>query len=356
MRFSCLTGLLILLGGCVSPGVGEQQARIVGGTTDNGDPSVGLIIIGDLGGGSVYLCTGEVISPHVILTAGHCTTGSGPFNFYLGNDVNQVRPTDLYSGTAHTHPQYRMSVVDNYDIGVIVLDKPVPVTPLPFNTTVDPATLAGQSLRLVGYGSTGSLSPSDTSAGIKRVTTTTLSRTLSRLLEFDDTVHNTCEGDSGGPAFATIDGVETIVGVTSFGQQSPNYCDGIGFDTRVDLYGTDFVQPFIDMYDPPPMPLPGQPGSTGSSCNADSDCYSKNCTGPNGYCTAGCDPSQGVNACPSGMHCQAQGDPSANYNLCVYDQQQRSNGCDMGQTQPALGLFSLLPLAALWLRRRRVRQ
>src|SRR5439155_10728910 len=169
---------------------------------------------------------------------------------------------------------------------------------------------------------------SDTSAGTKRVTTTSLSRVSSRLLEFDDTSHNTCEGDSGGPAQVTVGGLETIVGVTSFGEQSPSYCDGHGFDTRVDIYAADFVQPFIAMYDPPPAPMQGQPGATGSACDSDDQCFSKNCTGPGGYCTAGCDPAQ-AGACPDGMHCQNEG---PDYNLCVYDQRQHSSGCDVGQT------------------------
>jgi secreted trypsin-like serine protease len=347
MRF---LGCALLLAGCVAPGVSAEQAAIVGGVTDNGDPAVGLIIIGDLNGGAVYLCTGEVISPHVILTAGHCTTGRGPFNFYLGTDLNRVQPNDLISATAYRHPQYNMNVVDNYDIGVLVLNSAVPdsITPLPFNKTVDPNTLRGQAVRLIGYGSTGSLSSSDTSAGLKRQTSTTLSAVQSRLLEFDDTSHNTCEGDSGGPALVTIDGVETIVGVTSFGEQSPDYCDGRGFDTRVDLYADSFVQPFVDMYDPDPSPPAGSPGSTGYSCNADSDCYSQNCTGPNGYCTAGCDPTLGSAACPAGMHCQQIGDPSANYNLCYLNQQQRAGGCDVTATPPPFGLLLLLlPLMLL---------
>src|SRR5678809_955267 len=137
MKFSSLAALL--LAGCIGSSVGSKQSAIVGGTTDSGDPAVVLVIIGDPNGGYIYMCTGEVISPHVVLTAGHCTTGSGPFNIYLGNDINRLRPSDLYHATAHSHPSYRMSVVDNYDIGVLVLDKAVPdtITPLPINADSD---------------------------------------------------------------------------------------------------------------------------------------------------------------------------------------------------------------------------
>src|SRR5678809_1164168 len=79
MKFSSLAALL--LAGCIGSSVGSKQSAIVGGTTDSGDPAVVLVIIGDPNGGYIYMCTGEVISPHVVLTAGHCTTGSGPVSY-----------------------------------------------------------------------------------------------------------------------------------------------------------------------------------------------------------------------------------------------------------------------------------
>jgi V8-like Glu-specific endopeptidase len=349
MRFSSLAALF--LAGCFASGVGVQEGAIVGGTNDSGDPSVVLLLIGDPNGGSIAICTGEVISAHVVLTAGHCTTGRGPFNVYFGNDINQLRPSDLHSATAHTYPQYK-GQADNYDIGLFVLDKPVPdgILPLPFNRTTNPSTLVGQPVRLVGFGTTGSVSPTDTTGGIKRVTNTTLSGSLSRVIEFDDTRHNTCEGDSGGPAFATIDGVETIIGVTSVGGQANGRCQGQSLDSRVDLYVDDFIQPFLTMYDPPLAPKPGEPGATGSNCNIDDECFSKNCTGQNGYCTADCDAAQ-ADSCPPGLACQLVGDPATNYHLCARTDPQRAGGCSVGGGPSSLGWLLLLPL--LLLRRRR---
>src|SRR5262245_99004 len=147
MRVSTL--LPLLLAGCVGGSVASKQAAIVGGSSDSGDPAVVLVIIGDPNGGYIYMCTGEIISPHVVLTAVYCTTGNAPFNIYTATDINRVRPSDLYKATAHPHPQYRMSVVDNYDIGILVLDKAVPdsITPLPIDTDTDPSSLVGQSVR-----------------------------------------------------------------------------------------------------------------------------------------------------------------------------------------------------------------
>jgi V8-like Glu-specific endopeptidase len=361
MRFSLrlgLTALALAGGGCVPPAaqVGEQQAPIVGGTTDTGDPAVLLLIIGDINGGSIAMCTGELLSPHVVLTAGHCVNEAGPFNVFRGDDINRLRPADLLPGTGHLHPNYPVprgstQVAQNYDIGVVVLDNPITdIDPMPWNTNTDPSTMQGQSIRFVGYGSTGSTSPNDTSAGTKRTVTSSLSRVLDRLLEFDDSRHNTCEGDSGGPALATIDGVETIIGVTSYGLQDPQTgnCAGGGFDTRVDLY-QDFVQPFIDSNDPAPPPQPGQqpkPGTLGATCMTADDCHSKICA-PGGYCTELCDMNAAVSACGSTMHCAPidSKDPSQGA-ICIGNSRGGSSGCDFGGNAP-LGLAMLLSLLAL---------
>jgi secreted trypsin-like serine protease len=64
----------------------------------------------------------------------------------------------------------------------------------------------------------------------------------SLFVQIGSSSRQTCHGDSGGPALQTIGGVETIVGVTSFGsdRSANNVCFGGGFDTRVDDYA-----PFI---------------------------------------------------------------------------------------------------------------
>ena len=41
-----------------------------------------------------------------------------------------------------------------------------------------------------------------------------------------------CSGDSGGPSFAMINGKQTVVGVTSFGDQN---CQQFGADTRTNI-------------------------------------------------------------------------------------------------------------------------
>jgi secreted trypsin-like serine protease len=101
---------------------------------------------------------------------------------------------------------------------------------LPFNKTALSNNLIGQPVRLIGYGVNNGAA--QTGAGTKRQVTTKLDAFNDQLLQIGDIRHQTCNGDSGGPALMNINGLATIVGVTSFGQQ---FCGGNGgFDTRVD--------------------------------------------------------------------------------------------------------------------------
>jgi phosphatidylethanolamine-binding protein (PEBP) family uncharacterized protein len=87
---------------------------------------------------------------------------------------------------------------------------------------------------MVGYGDN---THSDTGAGVKRSATAPIVSRTSTDIHIGDSNTQTCSGDSGGPAFQTIGGLETIVGVTSFGtnRSATDICYDGSFDTRVDV-------------------------------------------------------------------------------------------------------------------------
>src|SRR4051812_37597336 len=76
-RIVLLVSLLVAAGcGPQLPFVAHEttgSSPIVGGTTDTGDNAVALILFQDPSDASnAFVCTGTLISPNVILTAGHC--------------------------------------------------------------------------------------------------------------------------------------------------------------------------------------------------------------------------------------------------------------------------------------------
>ena len=349
--------LLPLLAACAPVPVGVAQQAIVGGTTDNGDPGVVLVIAQKGAQGS--LCTGEVVSPHVVLTAAHCVApaivGTGvTFRVYTGNDFNQNVAGDYKKvSETHFHQMFnQQNPFGGYDIAVVITTDALDITPLAMNRTAITDAMVGSAVRLVGYGVTSAADVSTgATAGIKRQTSTTLAAYDDLKLMFDGPSHLTCEGDSGGPAFMKVDGQnEVIVGTTSYGDQN---CMIQGVDTRVDDFADSFVQPFIDMLDPKPMPSssPGdtaQPGEIGGACKVNGDCTSGLCTST-GYCTMTCDPKN--DACTGPTHCgQIQGQ-----NYCVRNE--RAGGCSTvpgaRSSEVTEGLLVALALLSLLLLRRR---
>lgn len=331
-----------VLAACAPPpdDVGVRHSAIVGGVLDQGDPSVVLLLAQSNQGTS--LCTAEVVSPHVVLTAAHCVApsvvGNGnTFQVFLGYDINdraQANNAANYYAVREIHYDQAFNVnnlTGGHDIAVVITTKALPRTPLPMNRTPLTRNDIDAPLRLVGYGITSGRDTQGTTAGTKRQTSTVLYDYDNLLLYFNDPKHLTCEGDSGGPAFITRNGIEYIAGVTSFGDQG---CLQGGADTRVDVF-LAFVDKYITQFDgvqQQPMPdlamsppdlarpasrdlasgLPGfdagapaAPGEVGSTCTAHADCNSKTCaftTDTSGYCTQTCDPADAT-TCPFGFTC-----------------------------------------------------
>jgi uncharacterized protein (TIGR03382 family) len=93
----------------------------------------------------------------------------------------------------------------------------------------------------------------------------------------------TCYGDSGGPNFMTINNVEVIIGVTSFGTAACG--SGLDGSVRVDTYAT-WIETYIMAHDMlPPTPTCNADGLCASDCPApDPDCPCAD----DGHCTAAC--------------------------------------------------------------------
>jgi V8-like Glu-specific endopeptidase len=240
----------------------ESNEPIVGGSIDDGDPSVVALYAQQLGAQTGYLCTASVISPTVLLTAAHCVspteTGAGArFVVLTSPNVNRRGGgQQLAVREVHANPLWSADHLEaGHDEGIVILDQPTTLKPLPFNR--DPLAIGdvGKKLRIVGYGlDDGSL---QTGAGVKRQALTSLRAISAKLIRVGDSRRGTCNGDSGGPAFVSIGGVETIVGTTSYGNAT---CTDGGYDARVDV-----DLDFIDQYLVPSC----SPVCSGRSCGGD---------------------------------------------------------------------------------------
>ena len=212
----------------------------MGGVAEHGVPAV-VAIVRD---GSLF-CSGTLIAPRLVLTAGHCAlfTAAG-INVSFGDSI--VGGMQIPATAAAVDPALDLSDPQNpkNDVGVFFLASDAPVAPQPLSVG---APVVGDTLRFVGFGTTGD---DGGVSDIKRSVDLSVSKVGTNWVVTQAAVGKSiCSGDSGGAALlsnANTDGPPYRLG--GIIQGAPPTCDGISVATRIDA-NLPFIRKQLDAVD-----------------------------------------------------------------------------------------------------------
>lgn len=272
MRKLALTSLLVLV---LIFSTVSLAAAVTDGTLDGTlHPHVVLLFM-RVSATEAYRCSGTLLSPTVLLTAGHCT------NNYPGDDYTELRvftesdvqagigvsnnypnegPNSVEAVSWAAHPLYETGPFFVHDVGVVVLADPIDLPAygeLPAANQFDaPKFKDGNNTQFtsVGYGLQRSF---PTAAEWKNAASRTryfakpwllqintgFTGDFSMLLSNNAASGGTCYGDSGGPNF--LGNTNVVAGITSYGLNRP--CGGTGGVFRTDRQDVlDFVNAYLE--------------------------------------------------------------------------------------------------------------
>ena len=243
--FFALTASLIAAALFLSP----KTSAITYGFVDSSNTyrNVGAFMVKSSTTGQVFpICSGTMITDNVFLTASHCTDfftrdlapegwvayvsldASIPFGDLTSNKTQLLAVSHVV-----TNPNYNQSQSDSGDIGALILERSVRVTPatLPSCGLLDQLVaqngLKTASFTNVGYGVQnrvvgGGVPFFQDINPIPRMFSFSSFNSLNggymRLSQNQSTGNGgTCFGDSGGPNFMTLNGQQRIVSITITG-------------------------------------------------------------------------------------------------------------------------------------------
>ncbi len=262
-----LVGFFASLSACAVPStesdepeiIGDDTQAIKGGSLATDFPESVLLLM-KVGGSPKSLCSGSMIAPKVVLTAGHCVHGFDSWTVTAPFANGQTSSTTK-STTFDWHVDGDTVDPDFHDVALVLLDTPINLASYP---TLAPTPLAdGSEVVNVGRINNGQLS----NTALYMSKPVTVKSATSSGYPFDYMATEVIEhGDSGGPVF--IPNTHTIVAVNSGGG------GGTEILARTDLLHDWIVQKVAanggtggqggnDPGDPGDPGNPGDPGDPG---------------------------------------------------------------------------------------------
>lgn len=231
----------------------DRPSFITHGSLDGDTHAAVVLIVMDVAGKPAFRCSGTLIAPKVVLTAGHCAGEPGEFSgmrVFTESDVENgnnnypfAGPNTVEAKAWHSHPLFTEAQFFRHDVGVVLLSRDVKLAAsaygkLPRVDQLD-ALQPGSSTRFtsVGYG-LQKINPVFIEAEKVRMfaepwliqINTGFTGNFSLLLSNNASSGGTCFGDSGGPNYLGSSNV--VAAVTSFGLNGT--CGGTGGVFRLD--------------------------------------------------------------------------------------------------------------------------
>jgi MYXO-CTERM domain-containing protein len=214
-------------------------APVIGGQEEPGFPSV-VSLGAEFGETTFSACSGNLITPRIVLTAAHCGEGVPESviikvgRAFFGSDIEAYDHAIGFDDYL-SHPDYveltGWQLPEN-DVGLAILAEDAPVRPTFVNTTALTDDDLGRAVKSVGFGIHDAAS--GTGSGIKRSADLTLDELREQFMVSYATEDGTtiCSGDSGGPQFIDVDGVWVQAAVHSWADAD---CVTYSGSTRTDL-------------------------------------------------------------------------------------------------------------------------
>ncbi len=317
--------------GCKSSAPVPQplQVATVGRPIINGQPDTVPFhdaVVGLYNNDMSAMCTGTLVAPRVILTAGHCVAGSNPSHIQVcfGTDMNwggDCTWVDVDYG--EVHPAYdRGGNIDppRHDVAMLHLassapggTQPIPVLPPNLKLTAvdaypNPITVTFSGFGLDENHQTGNkltislplaqvcTGPEDCFLSNNNAGGIAAAKTLGFLIEDG----GPCSGDSGGPVLVLRSGNWYVAGVNSYGDEN---CQIFNVGTDATAHW-NFIQNFIDGADNRDLcDNPGDDDNDGlADCN-DPDCQDDYACTPPAWTSADAVCHDPDHPCPDGSQC-----------------------------------------------------